>query len=183
MYLEANKLRKKKKIKITGFKISLHSIFKQSGFYVGQWQSVILNFFWNIFELGITSNANIKRVFDCLLLIFVNIRENHHHHYLFVDLSVGAVHLCDSMRLFIVLLPFLGLVYCSAAPTDIEKRSAMGLYIMIVYFFCSLYFVFKMIIFFHLVIFLPHKYKEEFTICYGHLKHVMVEPITNSTVL
>lgn len=155
MYREANKLRKNKKITITGFKISLHSIFKQSGFYVGQWQSVILNFFWNIFELGITSNANIKRVFDCLLSIFVNIRENHHHHFLFVDLSVGAAHLCDSMKLFIALLPFLGLVYCSAAPTDIEKRSAMGLYIMIVYCFCSLYFVFKMIIFFIWWFFFP----------------------------
>lgn len=108
---------------------------------------VILNL-WNIFELGITSKANIKWVFDYLLSIFVNIPENHRHRYFFVDLSVGGAHLCDSMKLFVVLLPFWGLVYCTAAPTDIEKRSAMGLYMMMVYFFCSLYFVFKMFIFF-----------------------------------
>lgn len=120
------------------------SIHKQNGFYyVGLWQliEVILNL-WNIFELGITSSANIKRVFDYdyLFSIYVNLPEN--SHYFFVDLSVGGAHLCDSMKLFVALLPFLGLVYCSAAPTDIEKRSAMGLYIMIVFFLCSLYSVF-----------------------------------------
>lgn len=102
---------------------------------------VILNL-WNNFELGITSSANIKRVFDYdyLFSIYVNLPEN--SHYFFVDLSVGGAHLCDSMKLFVALLPFLGLVYCSAAPTDIEKRSAMGLYIMIGFFLCSLYSVF-----------------------------------------
>lgn len=105
---------------------------------------LFLKYFW----VGNYKQCKYQKSVRLPALNFCNIRENHHHHYLFVDLSVGAAHLCDSMKLFIVLLPFLGLVYCSAAPTDIEKRSAMGLYIMIVYFFCSLYFVFKMIIFF-----------------------------------
>lgn len=98
---------------------------------------VILNL-RNNFELGITSSANIKRVFDYdyLFSIYVNLPEN--SHYFFLDLSVGGAHLCDSMKLFVALLPFLGLVYCSAAPTDIEKRSAMGLYIMIVFFMFSI---------------------------------------------
>lgn len=118
---------------------------------------VILNL-WNIFELGITSSANINRVFDYdyLFSIYVNLPEN--SHYFFLDLSVGGVHLCDSMKLFVALLPFLGLVYCSAAPTDIEKRSAMGLYIMIVFFNVLYTLSFKCSLYF-LATFLTNKYK------------------------
>lgn len=118
---------------------------------------VILNL-WNIFELGITSSANINRVFDYdyLFSIYVNLPEN--SHYFFLDLSVGGVHLCDSMKLFVALLPFLGLVYCSAAPTDIEKRSAMGLYIMIVFFYVLYTLSFKCSLYF-LATFLTNKYK------------------------
>lgn len=79
-------------------------------------------------------------------------------YYFFVDLSVGGAHLCDSMKLFVALLPFLGLVYCSAAPTDIEKRSAMGLYIMIVFFIFSILCLLNVHYIF-LANFLPIKYK------------------------
>lgn len=118
---------------------------------------VILNL-RNNFELGITSSANIKRVFDYdyLFSIYVNLPEN--SHYFFLDLSVGGAHLCDSMKLFVALLPFLGLVYCSAAPTDIEKRSAMGLYIMIVFLMFSILCLLNVHYIF-LATFLPNKYK------------------------
>lgn len=118
---------------------------------------VILNL-RNNFELGITSSANIKRVFDYdyLFSIYVNLPEN--SHYFFLDLSVGGAHLCDSMKLFVALLPFLGLVYCSAAPTDIEKRSAMGLYIMIVFLMFSILCLLNVHYIF-LATFLPNKYE------------------------
>lgn len=118
---------------------------------------VILNL-RNNFELGITSSANINRVFDYdyLFSIYVNLPEN--SHYFFVDFSVGGAHLCDSMKLFVALLPFLGLVYCSAAPTDIEKRSAMGLYIMIGFFYVLYTLSFKCSLYF-LATFLTNKYK------------------------
>lgn len=118
---------------------------------------VILNL-RNNFELGITSSANIKSVFDYdyLFSIYVNLPEN--SHYFFLDLSVGGAHLCDSMKLFVALLPFLGLVYCSAAPTDIEKRSAMGLYIMIVFLMFSILCLLNVHYIF-LATFLPNKYE------------------------
>lgn len=129
MYREAQKRDKK----VTGFNTQAKWILLCGTGTI----EVILNLRNNI-ELGITSSANIKRVFDYdyLFSIYVNLPEN--SHYFFLDFSVGGAHLCDSMKLFVALLPFLGLVYCSAAPTDIEKRSAMGLYIMIVFFMFSI---------------------------------------------
>lgn len=102
----------------------------------------------NNFELGIISSVNIKRVFDYdyLFLIYVNLFEN--FYYFFLDLFVGGVYFCDSMKLFVVLLLFLGFVYCSVVFIDIEKRLVMGLYIMIVFFmffifcFLNVYYIF-----------------------------------------
>lgn len=98
--------------------------------------------------MGIISSVNIKRVFDYdyLFLIYVNLFEN--FYYFFLDFFVGGVYFCDSMKLFVVLLLFLGFVYCSVVFIDIEKRLVMGLYIMIVFFmffifcFLNVYYIF-----------------------------------------
>lgn len=108
--------------------------------------------------MGIISSVNIKRVFDYdyLFLIYVNLFEN--FYYFFVDLFVGGVYFCDSMKLFVVLLLFLGFVYCSVVFIDIEKRLVMGLYIMIVFFYVFYILFFKCLLYF-LVIFFFNKYK------------------------
>lgn len=149
MYREAQKRDKK----VTGFNTQAKWILLCGTGTI----EVILNL-RNNFELGITSSANIKRVFDYdyLFSIYVNLPEN--SHYFFLDLSVGGAHLCDSMKLFVALLPFLGLVYCSAAPTDIEKRSAMGLYIMIIFLMFSILCLLNVHYIF-LATFLPNKYE------------------------